>query len=187
MKSIFSNNFDEGTWAGGGLDTIHDQLDTSRLATFSFTDDQGSPVYQDMIVSSITESFTEGDSLVDTLGDAFLSFATGASPIGITIQGFVLRLKGYDSRADLIDMYKTSMRGSAAQAQNKHLEFLLKQSERFTFALQQMQITENAQYPDFTAVTMQGVAFDFEIVSLEAASDTVAMTNFESPDDQIIA
>jgi len=54
MKSIFSNNFDEGTWAGGGLDTIHDQLDTSRLATFSFTDDQGSPVYQDMIVSSIT-------------------------------------------------------------------------------------------------------------------------------------
>jgi hypothetical protein len=76
------------------------------------------------------------------------------------------------------------MRGSAAQAQNKHLEFLLKQSERFSFALQHMQISENTQYPDFTAVTMQGVGFDFEIVSLTTTDDVVAMTNFYSSENQ---
>lgn len=168
MKSIFSDSFPESDFdfSGGYYENVHDILDTSKLAVFRFKDATDTPVYQDLIVTGITEGFSEGNHLLDVFGDSFVSFSTGANPIGINIQGYLVKLKEYDNRIDFLEIYENQIRGTAVQSENRELQFLFNQTTKFTFYVQSIQVLESAPLPELTGVSMQGVAFEYGVVAL---------------------
>jgi len=158
-NSVFTGSIDVGSWAGGG-GAAHDVFDTSKGATFRVV---GGTSYEffDMILESLTEIFSEGESRSDTLSDAFVSFATGAMPIQVIISGYLLRNPSYDNRLDFLHAYDTLLRGSALEKAGSHLEFILKSGLVFKLSLQAMSFMEDVAYEDLTGITLQGVAYDY--------------------------
>jgi hypothetical protein len=171
VYSIFDNTTDRsGTaWSGGGIDGVHETIDTSLLATFSYKYD-GTILYQDIIITDIAETHKEGEGRLDVFGDAFVSMATGAEPIGIQLTGLLLRVKEHDSRADFIDVYYGKLRGSAVTVAQDQIKFSLKQSVVFTLFIQSIAIREMPEKPDFTHISFTGVAADYRIVPISVAS-----------------
>jgi hypothetical protein len=173
MRSIFTDHPTDPEFGvfGGAYDDVNDSLDTSKLSVFRFKDDTDTPVYQDLFITNITEGFSEGHHLIDVFGDSFVDFSFGANPIGVTIQGYLVKLKEYDSRADFLDVYEKKIRGTAVQSADRELQFLFNQTTRFIFYIQQLQVAENAQLAELTGVSMQGISFDYEVVTLPTISN----------------
>jgi len=169
MKSIFDSDtgaLDSGTWSGGGTD-VHNVLKTEDLSVFRYTGEEGETLFQDMVIVNIAETFSEGESRADVMTDTYVSFATGAQPIGITISGYLVRLTKYDSRIDFLKVYDEKLRGTKIGAVEWDLEFCLKDATIFTLALQRVQIIDSIQFPDMTAVSLQGVAYNYDVTSTE--------------------
>jgi hypothetical protein len=172
MYSIFDNttDLDGSAWSGGGIDGVHDAVDTSMLATFSYKYDDETTLFQDIIITDIAETHKEGEGRLDVFGDAFVSIATGAEPIGIQFSGLVLRVKEHDSRADFIDVYQNKLRGSAAAVAEDCVKFALKQSVVFTLFIQSVMIREAAENPEFSHVTFTGVAADYRVIPISVTN-----------------
>lgn len=184
MYSIFDNTTDKdgSAWSGGGVGGVHDTLDTSKLATFSY-EFSGDMLFQDMVITTLSETHKEGEGRSDVFGDTFVSMATGAEPIGIQLAGWVVRVKGYDSRADFIDIYQKKLRGSASASAGDRLVFSLKQSVVFTLSLQSVIIREDASNPDFTNVVFTGMASNYRVIPI--LNSISPNTNVQDSEDSI--
>lgn len=171
MKSIFIDGIAEGSFSGGGSD-FHELLDTAQLAVFRIPfvqDDYSAFMYEDMLITAISESLEEGFAQIIVKSDSFVTFATGAMPIGISIQGFLARVPGKDDRLSFLSAYEKFMRGTQVSKQGVDMEFLLKGRAMFKFSLQGVDVSETTQYENLTGVTLTGVGYDYQPVALVGA------------------
>ena len=164
MKSIFIDSTADGSWCGGG-DAAHNQIDTSTLAVFKTTmADVEQETFHDILITSISEAFSEGESRHGVITDSFISLATGANPIKINLSGYLIRAQSQDNRSDFLKVYKSSFRGTAAQRNLHHLEFLLKGSCSFKFSLHDLSVVESTTLQDLTQVVLTGIAYDYVVI-----------------------
>jgi hypothetical protein len=165
VHSIFTDSIEIGSWCGGGGEN-HDYVDTSNLAVFSIgaSDFFLETIYQDMLVTGITEAFTEGESRHDTLADTYVSFSTGANPTAVTISGFLIKGLDEDNSAAFMAAYDSYMRGTAVERQSLHLHFLLKKTRSFKFSLHSLSVGDTVSRPGMTQVVLTGIAYDYAVV-----------------------
>lgn len=138
--------------------------------------DEASDFFE-MIITDVSEQFSEGEARFNVLSDGFVSFATGANPINISIQGWLFVNEENDQRLSFLKRYQDQYRGTEATkirdlVGDLELLFVLKDTQ-FKLNLISCQVKENAAIPDYTHVTLAGVAYDYQAqyVPVEYSSD----------------
>ena len=169
MKTVFTDGFTEGSWAGGG-GVNHELLDTAQLATFRVkcidpAEGYGFD-YGDMIVTAMSESLEEGIAQMSTKTDSYVAFSTGAMPVGIMIRGFVARMPTQDGRLDFLFLYNDIIRGTKMEFYAFDMEVLLKGRAMFSFSLQSIVVSETITYENLTEITLTGVGYNYQPVAL---------------------
>jgi len=133
-----------------------------------------------IIITSVAEQHSEAYSLVNTLSDSFVIFATGANPISLSLTGFVLHGKNKDYYTDFTYLYNTIFRGTELRKNKLILEFLVKDTFMNLYVTG-MSPNFNSTMQDFIPVTIQGIAYNYEnlrgLTGYKTAGDNTARLN----------
>ena len=125
------------------------------------------------VVTDINESHDEGMVLHNTLSDTVTLFATGAIPIGIQINGFVLTVPGKDDRTNFLKLYSDRIRGRVLDRTRSVLYFGYKDTLMRLF-ITQMAISNDAGNEMYTNLIITGVASHYGTYTsgYQSAQDT---------------
>lgn len=135
------------------------------------------PDFWEMIITDVNEQFSEGESRINVLSDTFMSFATGAHPIQVSISGWLYVSEEQDHRVDFLNLYEHYFRGSAVSRSRKEgedgweLQFMLKHTY-FKLNLMNCQVQDTVTVPDFTKISLTGTAYDYGSLYVEAPDET---------------
>lgn len=99
--------------------SIYSAEESLPVSTVS-TDDETTSVFildsgeefTDIVITSVSEGFSEKGVTKSTLSDNFVMFCSGANPIRITISGKFPVYANKDNRLDFMSFYNTELRGS---------------------------------------------------------------------------
>ncbi len=120
--------------------------------------------FWEFVITQYTEVHADVGIRKNVFGDAFLGLATGASPLQISIVGYVSTTPTRDHRLDFLTMYNLLLRGTQAQKSGVPVGFNLKKTFIY-LDITNIQMGTAAAMPDWTALTISGIGYNYKVFS----------------------
>lgn len=170
--------------------------DFSSIARFVILDgdkltndpNDGSQLDLDLLVNSVTCSFSEHNRIMPYLGDFYNIHFYGRAPLVAQINGTLVDAVGNYNKAYLISLYKNTLRLKAV-ARSEICPCLIFPGCTLQGPLAGMNIDESSDSPDVLNVSMRMIVMRMLAVSENNAGITKALYDFTgltSPDSAII-
>ena len=113
-------------------------------------------------VSTMHERHNEAIYHENVFADTHLTFAMGAEPIEVNIQGFVATNPVHNARLDFYTFYQLLLRGTAQKELGINVVFKLQRTEMNLY-LRSLQADIVPDMPDFTQINLVGVGLKYHI------------------------
>jgi hypothetical protein len=116
-----------------------------------------------MLISNFTEQHVDASTVINTLSDSFVAFASGAMPIAVEMQGYVYMLNEEDHRLDFIGFYTDFLRGTMLQRWKLILNFFIR-GTYFQLQVTDLDVQHASNMEDVAMVSMRGIGCRYGIV-----------------------
>ena len=136
--------------------------------------DIATPLWQ-ILVTEYSESHKESNFVFNSFSDSHVLFTMGAMPIEVSISGFVPSHPDYNASMDFVAFYRHFLRGSKTRIYDQATDKYYKVPLGFTLVntfmklnLISMQLVTTVEVPDFSLIRLQGIAYNYRIISRES-------------------
>lgn len=139
-----------------------------------------------IIVLNVSEAHDEGVVTHNTMSDTVLNFATGAVPVGITVNGYLLTIPGKDDRVNFLKLYAEKLRGRALAKTKSVLYFGYKDTV-YRLYITQLNLANSVQNETMVNISFTGVASHYGSLTPIQTSDTQASSaDGQSSDQELV-
>lgn len=112
---------------------------------------------------SVNEQHVESAGITNVVADTYACFTTGASPLQVTIEGFINLTQLDDHRTDFLYMYDAFLRGSSVSKHNLLLNYLYRDTVmRLKISNFSMMFNDNSE--DFIQTSIVGVGSKYSVL-----------------------